>query len=103
MPAQGPRVLVIDGNLAAVRARLRSAPGYDTGEGYVRVLKRLDPDIEADIVCPADADIALPAGVALGDYDGVTMTGSALNIYNGGAPVERQIALAQALLACRWR
>ncbi|MFI4891501.1 MAG: type 1 glutamine amidotransferase [Steroidobacterales bacterium] len=96
MQRQGPRLLVIDGNVASVRARLRAALGYDTGEGYVRVLGRLDPDIAADIVCPADAGIVLPAGVALGDYDGVTMTGSALNIYDGGAAVERQIALVQA-------
>ncbi len=99
MPGRAARILVIDGNLAAVRARLRAALGYDTGEGYVRVLGRLDPGMAADIVCPADTDIELPAGVALGDYDGVTMTGSALNIYHGGDPVERQIALVQAVFS----
>ena len=99
MPGRAARILVIDGNLAAVRARLRAALGYDTGEGYVRVLGRLDPGMAADIVCPADTDIELPAGVALGDYDGVTMTGYALNIYHGGDPVERQIALVQAVFS----
>ena len=37
--------------------------------------------------------------MGLEDYDGVTMTGSALNIYNGGAPVTRQIDLAKAVFA----
>jgi GMP synthase (glutamine-hydrolysing) len=99
MPAQGARILVIDGNLAALRTRQRATLGYDTGEGYRRVLERLDPDIAADIVCPADAEISLAKGVALADYDGVTVTGSALNIYNGGAPVDRQVALAQAVFS----
>ena len=35
----------------------------------------------------------------MSDYAGVTMTGSALNIYNGGAPVTRQIELAKAVFA----
>ena len=95
----GPRILVMDGNLAKLRARQREMLGYDSGEGYRRILNRLDPALQADIVCPADADITLPAGVTLGDYDGATMTGSALNIYEGGAPIERQIALAQAVFA----
>ena len=96
---QGPRILVMDGNLAKLRARQREMLGYDSGEGYQRILDRLDPGIRADIVRPADAEITLPAGVALADYDGATMTGSALNIYAGGAPIERQVALAQAVFA----
>jgi GMP synthase (glutamine-hydrolysing) len=49
-------------------------------------------------VATADGAV-LPAGVGLEHYDGVTMTGSALNIYNGGAPVTRQIELAKAVFA----
>jgi len=93
-----PRILVIDGNVAEIRARLRAALGYDSGEGYARVLRRIDAGLEIDIVRPADAEPRLPAGVGLADYDGVTMTGSALNIYHGGAPVARQIELARAVL-----
>jgi GMP synthase (glutamine-hydrolysing) len=37
--------------------------------------------------------------VGLDDYDGVTMTGSALNIYDGGPPVTHQIDLAKAVFA----
>ena len=93
------RILVIDGNVAEIRARLIAALGYDSGNGYARVLQRIDPALRVDIVTAADADPGLPPGVALEDYDGVTMTGSALNIYNGGAPVMRQIELARAVFA----
>jgi GMP synthase (glutamine-hydrolysing) len=97
--ARGARILVIDGNVAAVRARQVAALGYDSGSGYAQVLRRIDPSLHIDIVLPADATPTFPSGVALADYGGVTMTGSALNIYNGGAPVTRQIELAKAVFA----
>ena len=93
-----PRILIIDGNVAEIRARQTAALGYDSGQGYARVLRRLEPKVQADIVTAADGD-AIPAGVSLEDYDGVTMTGSALNIYNGGDAVTRQIDLAKAVFA----
>ncbi|HEY5020812.1 MAG TPA: type 1 glutamine amidotransferase [Steroidobacteraceae bacterium] len=95
----GPRVLIIDGNVAEIRARQNAALGYDSGTGYARVLRRIDPALQIDIVLAADREPAFAAGVALADYDGVTMTGSALNIYNGGAPITRQIELAKAVFA----
>jgi GMP synthase (glutamine-hydrolysing) len=94
----GARILIIDGNVAEIRARQVAALGYDSGTGYARVLHRIDSTLHIDIVAAADG-AALPAGAGLESYDGVTMTGSALNIYNGGAPVTRQIELAQAVFA----
>jgi GMP synthase (glutamine-hydrolysing) len=95
----GARILVIDGNVAEVRARQEAALGYDSGTGYSRVLHRIDTSLRIDIVLAADGTAEFPAGVGLDDYDGVTMTGSALNIYNGGPPVTRQIDLAKAVFA----
>jgi len=94
----GARILVIDGNVAEIRARQAAALGYDSGTGYARVLRRLDSALQIDIVCAADG-AALPPGAALENYAGVTMTGSALNIYNGGAAVTRQIELVKAVFA----
>jgi GMP synthase (glutamine-hydrolysing) len=93
------RILVIDGNVAEVRARQVALLGYDSGVGYARVLHRIDASLQIDIVLAADGALGFPAGVGLDDYDGVTMTGSALNIYNGGPPVTRQIDLAKAVFA----
>jgi len=93
------RVLVIDGNQAAVRAKHQSVGGTDSGDGYAATLKRLQPDLEVDIVRPADEEPRLPNGVALADYDGVAISGSALNIYSREAAVERQVDLAKAVFA----
>jgi GMP synthase (glutamine-hydrolysing) len=94
----GCRILVIDGNVAELRARQVAAVGYDSGTGYARVLRRIDAELHVDILTAADGSV-LPAGVGLESYDGVTMTGSALNIYNGGTPVTRQVELAKAVFA----
>ena len=93
------KILVIDGNLAMTRAKHVSVGGTDSGDGYAVTLKRLAPDIQADIVRPADEEPKLPQGVALHDYDGVVITGSALNVYDRTPPVDRQIELAKAVFA----
>jgi hypothetical protein len=41
----GPRILIIDGNVAEIRARQLAALGYDSGVGYARVLHRIDPSL----------------------------------------------------------
>jgi GMP synthase (glutamine-hydrolysing) len=92
------RILVIDGNVAAIRARQIAALGYDSGTGYAQILRRIDPTLHVDVLTAADG-ATLPAAVGLEDFDGVTITGSALNIYNGGEPVIRQIELAKAVFA----
>lgn len=93
------RILVIDGNVGGIRAQQIAALGYDSGHGYARVLRRIDPALQIDIVTAADGEPRFAPSVGLESYDGVTMTGSALNIYNGGAPVRRQIELAKAVFA----
>lgn len=93
------RILVIDGNEAATRAKHVAVGGTDSGTGYAATLRRLDEDIETDIVRPADAVVKLPDGVAVGDYDGAVITGSALNIYSLEPAVERQVELVKAVFA----
>jgi GMP synthase (glutamine-hydrolysing) len=55
--------------------------------------------VSCDIVRPADGEIHFAGGGGLADYDGAVITGSALNVYDGGAPIERQIDLARAVFA----
>ena len=93
------RILVIDGNVAELRARHVAVGGTDSGDGYAATLKQIAPGIEADVVRPADGEPRLPEGVALDDYDGAVITGSALNVYDRTPPVERQIELAKAVFA----
>ena len=92
------RILVIDGNQVATRTKHVSVGGTDSGDGYAATLKRLDKSIETDIVRPADEIVKLPDGVAVGDYDGAVITGSALNIYSLEPAVERQVELVEGSL-----
>jgi GMP synthase (glutamine-hydrolysing) len=94
----GIRILVIDGNVAKVRALQTATLGYDSGTGYAQILKRIDASLDVDILKAADGERFAP-GTDLASYDGVTITGSALNIYNGGDPVSRQVELAKAVFA----
>lgn len=93
------RFLVVEGNTAADRETYRIGFGKTASQSYAEALLALAPDASCDLCFPADADGSLPA--ALADYDGVFITGSALNVYNGGAAVERQIELARAVFAAR--
>ena len=93
------RILIIDGNTAETRAKHVSVGGTASGDGYAATLKRLKPGIECDIVHPADEEPKLPEGVALADYAGAAITGSALNIYSLEPAVERQIDLVKAVFA----
>jgi GMP synthase (glutamine-hydrolysing) len=93
-----PRILVIDGNRAVTREAQVAAGGQPSGEGYAQVLQRLAA-VGCDIVRPADAEVHFSGGVGLADYDGAVMTGSALNVYDGGAHIERQIDLVRAVAA----
>ena len=93
-----PSILVIDGNRAATREQQIAAGGQPSGEGYSQVLKSLAA-VSCDIVRPADGEVRFPSGSGLGSYDGVAITGSALNVYEGGAHIERQIDLARAVFA----
>jgi len=45
----GARILLIDGNVAEIRVRQVVALGYDSGNGYARVLRRIDPVLQIDI------------------------------------------------------
>jgi GMP synthase (glutamine-hydrolysing) len=91
-----PRLLILEGNTAESRAEQIAAGGVASGLGYADVLRPLAPAAKIDICYPADGEVTLP--VPLEAYDGVAITGSALHVYDGGAPVERQIALARAAL-----
>jgi GMP synthase (glutamine-hydrolysing) len=92
------RVRVVDGNRSATRQQQVAAGGKPSGEGYVEVLQQLAA-VSCDIVRPADEEVRFAAGVGLQSYDGVAVTGSALNVYDGGAHIERQVELARAVFA----
>ena len=92
-----PRLLVCEGNTAELRAKQIEAGGVAMSDGYAEVLRGLLPSVVIDICYPADAGANLPIG-GLEGYDGVAITGSALNVYDGGPEIDRQIELAREVL-----
>jgi GMP synthase (glutamine-hydrolysing) len=92
------RILVIDGNRAATRQQQVAAGGSASGEDYVEVLKTLAA-VDCEIVRPADGEVQFSPGSGIDSFDGVAITGSALNVYDGGAHIERQVELAHAVFA----
>ncbi|HLY51842.1 MAG TPA: type 1 glutamine amidotransferase [Steroidobacteraceae bacterium] len=92
------RILVIDGNRASTRDVQVAAGGSPSGEGYVKVLETLGA-VLCHIVRPADGEVRIEDPHGIAGFDGVAITGSALNVYEGGVHIERQIELARAAFA----
>jgi GMP synthase (glutamine-hydrolysing) len=99
MPMSSPRLLVIEGNSPATLAEHVSAGGVPASRGYANLLRELMPGAHVDICFPAYPDTQLPSGESLEGYDGITITGSALHIYDGSPEVTRQIDLLRAVFA----
>jgi GMP synthase (glutamine-hydrolysing) len=94
-----PRLLVVEGNTAAGRARQLAAGGTVTSERMARQLREMLPGAAVEICYPADSASGLPAGEALEGYDGIAITGSSLHVYEGGDEIARQLDLLRAALA----
>src|SRR5437763_3827402 len=95
-----PRLLVVEGNTAELRAKQVEAGGQVMSDGYADLLRHLLPEAVVDICYPADPGANLPIG-GLDGYDGVAITGSALNVYDGGPAIAPQIELAREVLKAR--
>jgi GMP synthase (glutamine-hydrolysing) len=92
-----PRLLVCEGNTAELRAKQVTAGGQIMSDGYADLLRQLLPGAVVDICYPADPGANLPIG-GLASYDGVAITGSALNVYDRGPTIDPQIELAREVL-----
>jgi GMP synthase (glutamine-hydrolysing) len=95
-----PRLLVCEGNTAELRAKQVMAGGQIMSDGYADLLRSLLPGAVVDICYPADPGANLPIG-GLEGYDGVAITGSALNVYDRGPEIDGQIELAREVLKSR--
>jgi GMP synthase (glutamine-hydrolysing) len=68
--------------------------------GSDELLRAQVPGAVVDICYPADPGANLPIG-GLEGYDGVAITGSALNVYDRGPEIDGQIELAREVLKAR--
>lgn len=93
--SSSPRLLVIEGNTKDSRNSLSSSGCHVSGEGYAATLRKLCPPARIHILRPTDGE-DLPQGIGLGDFDGIALTGSALNVYDDTPPVRVQVELMRA-------
>ena len=95
-----PRILVVEGTPPEANARVVAEGCKPYGPAYADVMRALDPALECTVVRPCvDGPECLPAGMALGDFDGVVWSGSALNVYDPCPEIENQLRLADAILS----
>lgn len=90
--------LIIEGNTKAAGRFMAKYGSLPFAEQYGKVLQDAWPHSRIEIVRPTDGDTILPAGLQMTDFDGAVLTGSFLNIANGGSEVENQMTLARAVL-----
>ena len=89
------RILIADGTPAAMQAA-REAVGIPSNALlFDAALSSQQPDIQRSSINVADGE-DLPAGVSLGDFDGLMFSGSPLHIYDRIPEVTRQIDFARA-------
>src|SRR5271156_2608007 len=94
-------LLLIEGNTREDRETYRAGLGMTASEAYSQTLEQLAPAAAGATCAPADEGAGLPDAAGLEAYDGVFITGSALNLYDGGPAITRQINLARAVFASR--
>src|SRR5262245_2699970 len=95
------RLLVVEGNTAEGRGRHMAVSGVTPSDAYADVLKSLAGDAVVDICFPADPGANLPDSEGIAGYDGVAITGSALNLWKAEPESMRQVELARAVYAVR--
>ncbi|MGJ5208036.1 type 1 glutamine amidotransferase [Bradyrhizobium sp. HKCCYLR20261] len=91
------RLLVLEGNSLVGRRRWAEIAGHTPSQSYAAVLRALAPDAVVDIATPADADATMPQPIDA--YQGIVITGSALNIYQREPEALRQIELVRTIFA----
>ncbi len=94
---RAPRLLVVEGNTARARAKQAEFTGQTYSQSYSDVLRTIAPEAIVDICFPTDegANIPDPSGIA--GYDGIAITGSALNIYDERPEAVRQVELVRQI------
>src|SRR3712207_4758104 len=93
------RFLVVEGNAREARMAHKAAYGLMPSESYAAVLQGIEPGSVCDLAFPADDGANLPDPAGLQSYDGVVLTGSALNLYDRTPAILRQIDLMRAIYA----
>ncbi|MCH8861121.1 MAG: type 1 glutamine amidotransferase [Proteobacteria bacterium] len=85
------KILIVEGNVKELRDKAVAAGSLAQSDLYQKTLRSLADDLICTIVYPADEGAVLPGEAELTEYDGIAWTGSALNVYDRGPAIDRQI------------
>lgn len=90
------RILVVDGNPPAARAKIADPLGYDLAAQLVRSLTPRRSALTCAWIYPCDDGFVPPTDLAR--YDGAIFTGSVLHAYEAAPEIDIQLGLVRALL-----
>jgi len=90
-----PRLLIMEGNTLAQQARSAALGVRSASEVYIHAITAYFPDLHLEVIHGADRGQDLPAGMSLGDYDGLVISGSSLHAYDMDFAVTNQIDLVR--------
>ncbi len=94
----GPRILIIDGYPKRVREKLVEDGATVAAQLYQNTLQTCRSGVVCETVYAADQDSPLPAGTALGDFDGAVWTGSVVSVTETqNASVQQQIEFTKTV------
>jgi GMP synthase (glutamine-hydrolysing) len=92
------RILIFDGAPAKAQQAIAAHGGLTNPQMFEQALSRHERGLEFFPLNVADGE-RLPQGMAVGDFDGVVITGSPLSVYKPVPAVTRQIDLAREVFA----
>ena len=92
------RILIFDGAHGRAQQAIAAHGGLTNTQMFERALSRHQQGLEFFSLNVADGE-RLPQGMAIGDFDGVVITGSPLSVYKPVPAVTRQIDLAREVFA----
>src|SRR6478672_1313616 len=92
------RILIFDGAPARAQQAIAAHGGLTNPQMFELALSRHELGLEYFALNVADGE-RLPQGMAVGDFDGVVITGSPLSVYKPVPAVTRQIDLAREVFA----
>ncbi|PID63757.1 MAG: glutamine amidotransferase [Gammaproteobacteria bacterium] len=91
------KLLIVEGNPESIWQARQAAGAVPYHRRFIQLLAHLGYD-DVAVAFPAD-NKALPTSTALRDFDGILLTGSALNIYSPEAEVVNQLDFAEQCFA----
>lgn len=97
------KLLIVEGNVKELREKAANSGLLTQSDLYRNVLNSLADNLICTVVFPADEDAVLPGPERLTEYDGIVWTGSALNIYDRGPAIERQIDFMKLCMSRKTR